>query len=886
MTDTRRDDTTVWHQLNPEQALAQLGSDAARGLSADAAAARLAQHGPNRLAEQARPGPLALFLAQFKNLLAAVLFGAAVLAATVGDVVDAVVILIVLLLNGLLGFYQEYRAEQTLDALRRMLSRRAVVRRAGQTTEIDAEHLVPGDVVLLEAGDQVPADGRVLQAHSAEVGEAALTGESLPVGKSAAALAQEEVPLAERSNMAYMNTVVTRGRIELLVTATGMQTEMGRLTGLLETAEEHPTPLQVQLDQVGKKLALIAGVVVTLIFILGLLRDQPLVESILTAIALAVAAIPEGLPAVVTVTLAVGMHRMAKKRAIVKRLAAVETLGCTTVICSDKTGTLTLNQMNARALFFRGRRIRLDAAEAPGRLDALLVPAVLCNDARFEHGRVIGDPTEGALIRLASDQGMDIERLARRFPRVAEIPFDSAHKYMATFHLEGDQVSIWIKGAPDVLLELCSSVLGDEGSEAINTERRAVLAQENEALADAAMRVLAVAEGRVPAARFDAGGDLTEYIRDLTFIGLVGIIDPPRPEAREAIKLCASAGIEVKMITGDHRITARAVARELGLHGEVITGAELDRLEGEALIDAIRRAAVFARVAPEHKVQIVRVLKGEGHVVAMTGDGVNDAPAIKNADIGVAMGLSGTEVTKEAADMVLTDDNFATLVGAVQEGRTIYDNIVKFVRFQLSTNIGAILTVFSVPLTGLPVPFTPIQILFINIIMDGPPAMTLGLEPARPGLMQETPRPRDERILSAGRIGRLLVYGLTMTVGTLGVLYWALQHHALPYALTLGFTTFVFFQLFNVFNARAEYGSAFNGNFFRNGKLWLALLGVALMQVLVVHWAPLQRVFHTTDLAAPHWLLAIAVASSILLLDEARKLLQRLLFRAPKPDHA
>ncbi len=877
MNDLHPSNSVVWYQLTPEQAVAQLGSDAVHGLGAEEAAARLAHYGPNRLAEKSRPGPFALFLAQFRNFLIVVLFGAALLAAAVGELLDAAVILVVLLLNALLGFYQEYRAEQTLDALRKMLSRRATVRRGGHVTEIDAEQLVPGDVVLLEAGDQVPADGRVLQAHSVEIGEAALTGESLPAGKSVAALTQHDVPLAERSNMAYMNTVVTRGRIELLVTATGMDTEMGRLTGLLAAAEEHPTPLQVQLDQVGKRLAAIAGGVVMLIFILGLLRDQPLVQSILTAIALAVAAIPEGLPAVVTVTLAVGMHRMAKKRAIVKRLAAVETLGCTTVICSDKTGTLTLNQMQARALYFRGRRIALDTQDDGGDLDALLVPAALCNDSRLEHGRVIGDPTEGALITLASEQGIDIDHLLRHFPRLAEVPFDSAHKFMATFHLEGDQVAVWIKGAPDVLLEYCTEALTADGVETIDSAQRAALAQENEFMAGEAMRVLAVAERRIPAAHFDADGDLKACIRELTFIGLIGIIDPPRPEAREAIRLCTSAGIEVKMITGDHRATARAVARELGLMGEVLTGAELDQLQGDALIKAIRHASVFARVAPEHKVLIVRTLKGEGEVVAMTGDGINDAPAIKHADIGVAMGLTGTEVTKEAADMVLTDDNFATLVGAVQEGRTIYDNIVKFVRFQLSTNIGAILTVFSAPLAGLPVPFTPIQILFINIIMDGPPAMTLGLEPARPGLMEEAPRPREARILTLGRLGRLLAYGITMTAGTLGVIYFALQHYPQAYALTLGFTTFVFYQLFNVFNARAEYGSAFNGNFFRNGKLWLALTGVVLMQVLVVHWTPLQQVFRTTGLAPEHWLLAVAIASSILLLDEARKLLRRLL---------
>jgi len=884
-----------------------LQTDPLRGLTSPEAKARLQQHGENRLAEKPPRSRWLLFLDQFRNLLIAVLIGAALLAGAIGDLKDAVVILVVVLANALLGFYQEYRAEATLAALKKMLAQTARVRRAGKVMEIAASTLVPGDLVLLEAGDRVPADGRVVVAHNAEVSEAALTGESHPVGKHTDALPAGGPPLAERYNMAYMNTVVTRGRLELLVTATGMQTEMGRITGMLEEAEAGPTPLQIQLDQLGKRLAIIAGAVVTLIFTLGLLRDQPLVQTVLTSIALAVAAIPEGLPAVVTVTLAIGMHRMAKNRAIVKKLAAVETLGCTTVICSDKTGTLTLNQMTARALYFRGRRFSvsgegytgagaitpLDGAPVPD-FAPLLLPAVLANDSRIRDGELIGDPTEGALLALAAKGGVEQEAAAARLPRIGEIPFDSAHKFMASFHHDGEWVRLYLKGAPDVLLARSARFLDAAGETAtapsvardprldpigempLSDEARAAFDAENETLAGQAMRVLAVASRTIPAAQFAPEAEPMTYAHDLTFVGLVGIIDPPRPEARDAIAECRRAGIRVKMITGDHKVTAAAIGRALGLDGEVLEGRELDALPPAALAERIERAAVFARVAPEHKVRIVQALKARGHVVAMTGDGVNDAPALKHADIGVAMGIAGTEVTKEAATMVLTDDHFATIVGAVREGRTIYDNIVKFVRFQLSTNVGAILTVLGAQLIGLPMPFTAIQILWINIIMDGPPAMMLGLEPGSPGIMHEPPRSPAARILTLARLARLIGYGAVMAAGTLGVFYYGLANGSFEHALTLAFTTFVLFQFFNVFNARAEHGSAFNRQFFANGKLWAALAAVVTLQVLVVHWGPAQAVFGTTALTAADWGMAFAVAASVLLLDELRKLLSRL----------
>ena len=878
----------AWHSLGIVPCATQLQADLVKGLSPLEAGLRLQRFGANRLAAKKPRSLWFKFFDQFKNLLVGILVGAALLAGAVGDLEDAVVILIVVVLNAALGFYQEYRAEATLAALKKMLAQHARVRRGGEVFNIPAHDLVPGDIVLLEAGDRVPADGRVLAAHNVEVAEAALTGESHAVGKLVDALPVGPHPLAERSNMAYMNTVVTRGRLELLVCATGMATEMGRITGLLDTAKDSPAPLQIQLDALGKRLAIVAGAMVLLIFAIGVVRGDALLQTLMTSIALAVAAIPEGLPAVVTVTLAIGMHRLARNRAIVKKLSAVEALGSTTVICSDKTGTLTLNQMTARSVYYRERRFAVSgegygAGGAIGSEDgkplpdllALLTPAVLCSESRIRDGLLIGDPTEGALLVLAAKGGVGAESTREHSPRIAEIPFDSAHKFMASFHHDGTQVRMYVKGAPDVLLLRAQSYLGADAALALTEAARGAFVAENAALAGRAMRVMALAGRDIPAATFDPAGDLMVWADKLLFIGLVGIIDPPRPEARDAIALCSQAGIAVKMITGDHSITAAAIADELGLQGAVLTGAELDRIELTELSSRIQDAAVFARVAPEHKVKIVQALKARGHVVAMTGDGVNDAPALKNADIGVAMGITGTEVTKEAATMVLTDDNFATIVEAVKEGRTIYDNIVKFVRFQVSTSIGAIITVLGAQVLGLPMPFTAVHILWIAIIMDGPPAMTLGLEPARDGIMREAPRAADARFLTLARMARLAMYGLTMAAGTL-----LLLHHARPsgpaYALTLAFTTFVLFQLFNVFNARVEHASAFNRQFFSNAKLWSALAVVLGLQVLVVHWSPAQALFHTTALSAQDWALAFAVASSILLLDEGRKLLLKL----------
>ena len=805
--------------------------------------------------------------------------------------------MVVVVINALLGFYQEFQAEKSLAALKKMLALQATVRRDGRTIELSAEQLVPGDIVILEAGDKIPADGRIVIARTLEADESSLTGESVPVGKQYQALEVKAIPLAERNNMLYMNNAVTRGRAEMVITATGMATEIGKLASLLSQTEDGDTPLQIQLDSVGKRLALITLGVVVVLFTTALWRGEPLIQTAFTAIALAVAAIPEGLPAVVTVTLALGMHRMACQRAIVKRLAAVETLGCTTVICTDKTGTLTVNQMTARSLFYKGRSYNVTGEgyhvsgeilpvtnnNAPADMSDLLLPLALCNDSELQENKVLGDPMEGALLVLAAKGCLTKKQACMQLPRMAEIPFDAQHKFMATFHRHDDEIKVFIKGAPEVLLKLCDFVLDGQGN-AVAIQQDSILKQ-NADMASTGLRVLAVAVTHIKLPRqaeaskeMDLAvlnGDLFKHIQGLTFVALVGLMDPPRAEAREAIKLCQQAGIAVKMITGDQKLTAAAIAGELGLTGEVIEGAELAAMDENTLAACINSISVFARTAPEQKVRIIKALKLDGHIVAMTGDGVNDAPALKSADIGIAMGITGTDVAQEAAAMILTDDNFATIVKAVKEGRGIYENMIKFVRFQLSTNIGAILTVAGAPLLGMPVPFTAVQLLWINIIMDGPPAMSLGVDPISPGSMNEAPRDPDARILSWRRFGNLFSYGLTMAIGTLGVLFYGLKTGETSHATTLAFNTFVLFQIFNVFNARSEKGSAFNGHFFANKMFWLAIASVILLQIPVIHWPPAQAIFHTAAVTSTDWLIAAGVASSVLVFEEFRKLLSR-----------
>lgn len=866
-----------WHALTPEQALEQQQTTQF-GLTSTQAQARLKRDGLNQLSEKPPKSVWWLFFSQFQSILILVLIGAAGLATFIGDKADGIIIMTVVFINALLGFYQEYQAEKSLAALKKMLSLQATVRRDNEIIEIPATELVQGDIVFIEAGCKVPADGRLIKAIALEVDESALTGESLPVEKQIRAV-KVNTALVERDNMLFMNSIVTHGRGEILITSTGMDTEIGKLAQMLTETEEPITPLQRQLDRLGKRLAALALVIVLVLFASALWRGEPLIETAFTAIALAVAAIPEGLPAVVTVTLALGMHRMAQHKAIVKRLAAVETLGCTTVICTDKTGTLTVNQMTARQFFYHGKthHVSGEGYDSKGEITPpcsakteLLLPLILCNDSYLRGKEVVGDPMEGALLVLATKGGVNYEHSRMEFPRLAEIPFDAEHKFMATFHRHGNDILIFVKGAPEIMIARCH----------LTFDERAELREKNASMSKTGLRVLGIAMHRISAAdykpRFENPNKdyLWRYVERLQFVGLVGLQDVARGDVHESIKLCQRAGIDIKMITGDQVTTATAIARELGLHGDGMNGQDLAALNDEELAARINGIGVFARITPEQKMRLVNALKKVGHVVAMTGDGVNDAPALKAADIGIAMGRSGTDVAQDAATMILTEDNFAAIVNAVREGRGIYDNMVKFIRFQLSTNIGAILCVAIAPILHLPLPFSAIQLLWINIIMDGPPAMSLGVDPVRTNTMNEPPRDTNAQLLSLRRLAQLFFYGIIMAGGTLGILFYDLQQfNDLEHAKTLAFTTFVLFQIFNVFNARSEKGTALNRQFFKNRWLWLSLISVIGLQFAMVYWEIAQTIFHTADLDVDDAILSVSVASSVLILEEVRKLL-------------
>ncbi len=893
---------TNWHALGAGDVTRALEVDPRVGLSSAEAARRKDRYGPNQLAEAPREPRWRAFLRQFQDLLIIILLLAAVVSLLVArDWKTPIAIIVVVLLNATIGFVQESRAEASLEALRKMSITTATVRRDGRMVRLDARELVPGDVIILEAGDRVPADGRLLSSTSLEIQEASLTGEAQAVEKSARAQVAEDAPLGDRTTAVFMNTSVTRGRAEAMVTDTGMGTEIGRIAHLLHEAELEPTPLQRQIDALSKTLAIIAGVVIAVVFALGLLRGQDFGALFVSAVSLAVAAIPEGLPAVVAFTLAMGTARLARKNAIVKRLASVETLGSTSQICTDKTGTLTLNQMTAREMLLGSRRFTAsgegystdgrirttDGTPLPPTLDEALTAMALCTDAVLRDDEVVGDPTEGALIVLAEKGGIDVAALREERPRVLEIPFDSDTKFMATFHRWRDThgnevVRGFIKGAPDVLAQRAVSYLGQDGVRPFDDAAHARLERANASFAEQGLRVLAIGVEDFPAEQFDPEGDPGALLNQVTLLSLVGIVDPPRPEARQAIAECRRAGIRVRMITGDHAVTAGAIAGELGIPGRAVTGAELDRIEDdEELGRRLGQIGVIARVSPAHKIRIVRALQGRGEVVAMTGDGVNDAPALRKADIGVAMGITGTEVTREAATMVLTDDNFATIVSAVREGRGIYDNIVKFTRFQISTALGFVLTFLIASLTGISggAPFTALQILFVNLIMDGPPAMSLGVDPVSADAMSRDPRPPRERILTRTRLVRILMASAVMAAGTLAVLLNAPGPEpalAVPTtAGTMAFVTFVFFQAFNLLNVRHDTRSVFSRETLENKSAFAATVAVVVLLVLVVEMNALHGFFNTVDLTSGQWLACAAVGSTILWVSELVKVVIR-----------
>lgn len=924
---TKRRQMNDWWKLSAAESLAKLDSVAPTGLSSSEAQRRLLAHGPNALLERGIKSPWVILWEQLTGVMVVILVIAAVVSAAMGEHADAIAIGVIVVLNAVLGLSQEYRAEKAMAALKRMSVPIVKVRRDGEIHEIPSPDLVPGDILLLEAGSIIPADCRLLEAANLRVQEAALTGESEPVEKNTHAITAEAIALGDRLNMAYMGTVVTYGRGLAVVTETGMNTELGAIATMIQQVKREATPLQKRLAQLGKALAAVALALVAIIFVQGLIRGGTSLENVklmfLTAISMAVAAVPEGLPAVVTIALALGAQRMLRQRALIRKLLAVETLGSVTVICSDKTGTLTENRMTVTVLDVAGDRIDLtehverggavledQAAPHPvlsdhPELALLLAAGALCNDAalkrrpaRGEQLRVIGDPTEAALVVAAASTGLWKHELGQAFPRVAEVPFESDRKRMTTVHRLTDSARAtfesamgfsagarathvaFCKGAVDSVLGVCDRVWesGQSRPMAANTRERVLAA--NDRLAQNGLRVLGVAfrllEADLPAESLE---------ENLVFLGLVGMIDPPRAEVKDAVRTCAAAGIRPVMITGDHPLTAQEVARQLGIasSGQILTGADLDKLSVQQLRERVEDVAVYARVSPEHKLKIVEAMQLRGHVVAMTGDGVNDAPALRKADIGVAMGITGTDVSKEAADMVLRDDNFATIVAAVEEGRVIYDNIRKFIRYLLSTNAGELWVMFLAPLLGMPLPLLPLQILWMNLVTDGLPALALAVEPAERDTMRRRPRRPTDSVFADGMGWDILWVGVLMAFVSLGTGYWChwssqldlASDHGTAYFRTVVFTLVTLLQLANVMAIRSHRESLFAVGVFSNRPLLAAVSLAFLLQMALVYMPFMEGFFKTVPLSARDLIICVALSTTAFWAAELRKLWAR-----------
>lgn len=886
-----------WFRLSADDAIDKLKSDRRRGLAAQEAADRLRAHGPNEIIEKGVKSPWAILWEQLTATMVLILIAAAVVSALLRDYTDALAIAAIVVLNALFGFLQEYKAEKAMAALKKMAAPMVRVRRQGRVQEAPSRALVPGDIILLEAGNLVPADGRLLEAANLGVQEAALTGESAPVDKAVDTLSTDDPALGDRRNMVYMGTVVSRGRGEAVVTGTGMATELGHIASMLETARQEPTPLQKRLDHLGKRLALAALAIVAIVYVLGLLRGEDPRVMFLTAVSLAVAAVPEGLAAAVTIALALGSQRMLKRRALIRRLPAVETLGSVMVICSDKTGTLTENRMTVTVLNVAGRQLDLEYTEADAKAAAqkigddpamalLLSGGVLCNDAVLEKAgeeiRVIGDPTEAALLAVADRQGLAKEKLEGIFPRVGEVPFDSQRKRMTTVHefRKDAKFSAWIgpspfvaftKGAVGSMMEVSNRVWTDGRVEPLDDAWRARISQATKGLAQKGMRVLGVGFRPLDA---PSGGGPAE--KDIIFVGLAAMIDPPRREAKAAVETCRSAGIRACMITGDHPLTAQYVAARLGIDdgGRVVLGQELENLSMPELERIVGEASVYARVAPEHKLKIVQALQNKGQVVAMTGDGVNDAPALKTADIGVAMGITGTDVSKEAADMVLTDDNFATIVAAVEEGRIIYDNIRKFIKYLLTTNFAEVLIMLAAPFLGMPLPLLPLQVLWINLVSDGPTALTLAVEPGEKDVMRRPPHDPQESIFARGLGLHAVWVGCVMTLVCLGVGVWYWREGNDGWQ-TMLFTTLALSQMGNVLAVRSERESVFRIGFLSNKWLLWSVAAVVLLQVAVVYAPFAQGLLKTVALPPRDLLISFGLGSVVFWIIEIGKWFKR-----------
>jgi Ca2+-transporting ATPase len=884
--------------LSREDALGELGVQTDRGLTSGEAAERLELHGPNKFAEVKSESRWHAFLRQYQDPMQLVLLAAGVISIyPVKQAGTGIVILLLTLLNAMLGLSQEGKAAAAVAALAKMMIVKARVLRDAALTQIPAEELVPGDVVAIEAGDVVPADGRVLAAATREVAEAALTGESLPVSKGIEQVAAPDAPLGDRTDMVYMNTNVTRGTGEFVVTATAMATEVGHISGMLQDQDDSKSPLTVQLEKLTKQLVTIAGLALVASVLINMARGQSFTEVFTVAVAFAIAAIPTGLPAVVTTILSRGTRLLADANAIIKRLRSTETLGATSAICSDKTGTLTLNQMTAVELTIPGRRytvsgtgyategqIKHVAGEPEVPLEQFALPlALACDAVLTSTGEMIGDPTEGALVVLAEKAGLDLTATRERYPRVAELPFDTAYKLMATFHRMTDEsgrdvIRCFVKGAPDQLLARASSHLDPAlATAAVDEAFRARYLEENERLAKKGLRVMATARKDFEPAAFEPGADLLSLVDGLTLLALVGIVDPPRSAAKAAIATAHAAGIQVRMITGDHAVTAAAIAGELGIEGRAITGAQFAELSEEQADAEIDDIGVIARVTPEQKVRLVDILKRKGHVVAMTGDGVNDAPALKRADIGIAMGITGTEVSKEAAAMILTDDNFATIVKAVELGRRLYDNLVKYIRFQMGVLAGMIATFLGASILNIVsgIPFLPMQTLWVNFTTQVFQSVGLGYGASGGGLMERRPRKPERPLLSRADAVWFVVAGLVMAAATLGVIAGAEHEEGEKLARTMGMTTFGLANLFFSFTALDRLRSVFSFDGVSDRTFLKASLMSAVAIILATELQFLQRILDTVELSGSQWLICIGAGLVVVVVSEAWKFVLR-----------